>query len=140
MAIKSQGTFVRFSNEVAPTTAYGAATWETIGQVSDVGEPSGEAADIDVTHLMSDAMEYLIGLPDNGAIQISGNFAPDDDGQNLLVTAEDDQDKRWLELNWSDGTIWYYQAFCKKYKPSAAVNGKVPFTASFRTTGARVIV
>ncbi len=140
MAIKSQGTFVRYSNEVADSTAYGAATWETIGEVADVGEPSGEAADIDVTHLMSDAMEYLIGLPDNGAIQISGNFQPDDSGQLLLIAAEDDQDVRWLEINWSDGTIWYYKAFCKKYKPSASVNGKTPFSASFRTTGARNIV
>ena len=136
MAIKSQGTTVHISNEDADVTAEGSATFAQVGEVADVGEPSGEASDIDVTSLSSTAMEYLSGLPDNGNIQITGNFLPADTGQLELITAMDAQEARWLKITWSSGANWSIKALVKKYAPSAAVNGKVPFTATFRTTGA----
>lgn len=136
MAIKSQGTTVHISSEDADVTAYGAATFVKVGECDNVGEPSGEASDIDVTHLESEAKEYLIGLPDNGNIAISGNFVPSDLGQLELIDAKDDQERRWLKITWSSGDIWYIKVLVKKYAPSAAVDGKTPFSASFRTSGA----
>ncbi|WP_257556415.1 phage tail tube protein [Sphingobium sp. CFD-2] len=136
MAIKSQGTTVHISNEDADATAYGSATFAKVGEVDNVGEPSGEAADIDVTHLESEAKEYLIGLPDNGNIAISGNFVPDDTGQLELRDAKDVQERRWLKITWSSGDVWYIKALVKKYAASAAVDGKTPFSSSFRTSGA----
>lgn len=135
-AIKSQGTTVHISSDDADSTVYASATFVKVGEVSNIGEPSGEAADIDVTHLESSAKEYLIGLPDEGNIQIQGNFDPDDTGQAELKAAKDDQTRRWLKITWSSGDIWYIKALCKKYSPSAGVDSKVPFSSNFRTSGA----
>lgn len=134
-AIKSQGTAVSISTENANSTVYGSATFNAVGEVASVGEPSGEAADIDVTHLQSTGKEYLIGLPDEGNFQISGNWVPTDTGQAVLETARLDQNPRWLKVTFSNGTVRYAKGLVKKYAPSAAVDGKVPFSASIRTSG-----
>lgn len=139
-AIKSQGTLVYLSNENASTTAYGSSTFTKLSETATVGESSGEAADIDVTHLESTAKEYLIGLPDNGNLPLSGNFVPGDTGQTRAIYSLDNQQYCWLKIIWSNGTIWYYMACCKKFTPSADVDGKVPFTSSWRTSGPRVII
>lgn len=134
-AIKSQGTAVYISSNDADSTAYGSASFVQVGEVSDVGEPSGEAADIDVTHLGSTSKEYLIGLPDEGNMTTSGNFVPSDTGQQELLAAKAAQNRRWLKVVFSNGTVRYAKALVKKYAPSAAVDGKVPFSASFRISG-----
>jgi len=134
-AIKSQGTAVYASTENANSTVYGSATFNAVGEVASVGEPSGEAADIDVTHLQSTGKEFLIGLPDEGNFQIGGNFVPSDTGQTLLETARLDQDPRWFKVVFSNGSIRYAKGFVKKYAPSAAVDGKVPFNANIRISG-----
>lgn len=135
-AIKSQGTIFEISNEDADATVYGSATWNIVGEVSDVGEPSGEAPDIDVTSLGSTAREYLIGLPEEGNIQIQGNFLPTDTGQLELIDAKASQNRRWIRITWTSGAIWYAKALVKKYAASAATDGKVPFTAAMRISGA----
>ena len=136
MALKSQTSTVHISNEDADTTAYGSATFDKIGEVTDIGEPSGEAADIDVTHLESAAMEYLVGLPDEGNIALGMNAIESDPGHSELITAKDSQERRWLKITWSSGSVWYIKALVKKYNWAAGVNGKIPATASLRTSGA----
>lgn len=135
MAIKAQGTTVHISAENADTTPIGSATFIKIGEVSTVGEPSGEAADIETTNLESEAKEFLTGLPDNGNIGIGGFFVADDAGQEELIEAQDAQERRWLRINWSNGSIWSIKVLVKKYAISAAVDGAVPFSGSFRTSG-----
>lgn len=139
-AIKSQGTVVQISNENADTTVYGSATFATVGECDDVGEFSGEASDIDVTSLQSPAKEYLIGLADFGTMQITGNFIPTDTGQIQCIASLDAQQNRWLKVIFSQGTVWYIKACCKKFTPGAKVDNKVPFTSTFRTSGARTII
>lgn len=135
-AIKSQGTTLHISSEDADSTVYGSATFVQVGEVTQIGEPSGEAADIDVTNLSSAAKEYLIGLPDEGNIAINGNFDPTDSGQDELVAAKDAQERRWLKITWSSGDVWYIKALVKKFSPSAGVDSKTAFSSSFRTSGA----
>ena len=134
-AIKSQGTYFYLSNQDASLTAYGSATFAALGETSSIGEPSGEAADIDVTHLLSTAKEYLIGLPDNGNMQVGGNYVPTDTGQLVAIAAMDAQTPRWAKWVFSSGATWSIKVFVKKFAPSAQVDGKVPFSMSLRTTG-----
>lgn len=137
MAIKSQGTLFHISNENADSTVFGSATFAKVGEVSSVGEADGEASDIETTHLESTAKEFLIGLPDEGNIQIGGNFVSADLGQLEVEESRQLQERRWVKVTWSNGVIWYWKATAKKYSASAEVDGKTPFTAKFRTTGAR---
>lgn len=136
MALKSQGTSVDVSNEDADTTVYASATFSAIGGVTDIGEPDGEAADIDVTHLGSTAKEYLTGLPDNGNIQLSCNALTDDAGQLECRDAMSTQTTRYLKITWSDGEVQYVKALVKKMGRSAGTDAKIGLTINFRTTGA----
>ena len=136
MALKSQTTTVHLSNEDADATAYGSATFAKVGEVTNVGAPSGEAADIDVTHLESEAKEYLVGLPDEGSIEISMNAISGDAGHTALIDAKDTQERRWLKITWSNGDVWYVKALVKKYTWQAGVDAKIEAAASFRTSGA----
>lgn len=136
MALKSQTSTVHISNESADTTVYGSATFDKVGEVINIGAPSGEAADIDTTHLESTAKEYLIGLPDEGNIELAMNAMTDDVGHLELITAKDAQERRWLKITWSNADVWYVKALVKKYTWSAGVDTKIEAAASFRTSGA----
>ena len=136
MAIKSQGSKVYISNEDADLTVYASATFAKIAQTNNIGAPSGEAADIDVTHLESLAKEYLTGLPDNGNIEIAMNAVSSDAGHDELIAALDAQERRWLKIEWSNGDVWHIAALVKKYTWSAGVDAKIDAAASFRTSGA----
>ena len=136
MAIKSQTSTVHISAENADSTVFASATFSKIGQVTNIGAPSGEANDIDTTHLESTAKEYLTGLPDNGNIEISMNAVSSDAGHLELIDALDAQERRWLKITWSNGDVWHIQALVKKYTWSAGVDAKIEAAASFRTSGA----
>lgn len=136
MALKSQTTTVHLSNEDADSTVFGSATFAKVGEVTSVGAPSGEAADIDVTHLESEAKEYLVGLPDEGSIEIAMNAIAGDAGHDNLIDAKDTQERRWLKITWSNGDVWHVMALVKKYTWSAGVDAKIEAAASFRTSGA----
>lgn len=135
MALKSQTSTVHISNENADSTAYGSATFAKVGEVTNIGAPSGEAADIDTTHLESAAKEYLVGLPDEGNIEIAMNAIAGDAGHDELIAAKDDQSRRWVKITWSNGDIWYIKGLVKKYTWSAGVDAKIEAAASFRTSG-----
>lgn len=136
MALKSQGSAVAISNEDADATAYGTATFTAVGEVTDIGEPDGEAADIDVTHLGSAAKEYLTGLPDNGNIQLSANAVTDDAGQLECREAMNAQQRRWIKITWSDGEVQYVKGLIKKMGRSAGTDAKIGLTINVRTSGA----
>lgn len=136
MALKSQTSKVEISTEDADATSFGTATFEKIGEVTNIGAPSGEAADIDVTHLESTAKEFLTGLPDNGNIEIAMNAVSSDPGHDELLAAMDTQERRWLKITWSNGDVWSIKALVKKYTWSAGVDSKIDAAASFRTSGA----
>lgn len=136
MALKSQTSTVHISNEDADSTAYGSATFSKVGEVTNIGAPSGEAADIDTTHLESAAKEYLVGLPDEGNIEIAMNAVANDAGHDELIAAKDDQSRRWLKITWSNADVWYIKALVKKYTWSAGVDSKIEAASTFRTSGA----
>lgn len=136
MGLKSQTSTVHISAEDADGVGYGAASFAKVGEVTNIGAPSGEAAEIEVTHLESEAKEYLLGLPDEGNIELAMNAIAGDAGHDELIAAKDDQSRRWLKITWSNGNIWYIKALCKKYTWSAGVDAKIEAAASFRTSGA----
>lgn len=133
--IKSQGSKVYLSNENADLTVYGSATFAQVGQVHNIGAPSGEANDIETTHLDSTAKEYLIGLPDNGSIEIGMNALSGDAGHSVAIAALNDQNRRWLKVIWSNGNVWSITVLIKKYTWSAGIDNKVDAAMNMRTSG-----
>ena len=136
MALKSQTSTVHISNEDADLTAYGAATFAKVGEVTSIGAPSGEAADIDTTHLESTAKEYLIGLPDEGNVELAMNAVASDAGHTRLIAAKDSQVRVWIKITFSNGTVWYIKGLIKKYTWQAGVDAKIEAATAIRTSGA----
>ena len=136
MAIKAQGTTLHISTQDADATAYASATFVKVGEVTNIGEPDGEAADIDVTHLESEEKEYLSGVPDSGTIGIGMNAMTDDDGHEEMYAAKDQQERRWIKITRSDGAIRYFKGLVKKMNDiGAEVDNKVPASATIRISG-----
>lgn len=134
-AIKSQGSKVYLSNQNADTTVYGSATFAQVGQVHTIGAPSGQANDIETTHLDSTAKEYIVGLPDNGSITIGMNALSGDAGHTVALTALGDQNRRWLKIVWSNGDTWSIAVLVKDYTWAGGIDAKVDASMSLRTTG-----
>ena len=131
LALKSQG--VKF--EIGSGSP---ATFGEVGEVTTIGDiDSGQAADIDVTHLQSAAKEYLIGLKDSGTITMEGNLVPADTGQVEMRTARDDQGIRSFKITLTDApaTVLAFDGFVKQFATSAAIDSKLPFNAALRITG-----
>ena len=135
MALKSQTSTVHISNEDADLTAFGAATFAKVGEVTSIGAPSGEAADIDTTHLESVAKEYLIGLPDEGNVELAMNAIAGDVGHTALIAAKDAQSRRWIKITWSNGNVWSIKGLIKKYTWAAGVDAKIDAAVAIRTSG-----
>ncbi|CAN5335149.1 hypothetical protein BH10PSE12_BH10PSE12_02700 [soil metagenome] len=137
MAFKSQGTTLHISNEDADVTAYGTATFVKVSETASIGEPDGEAADIDVTHLESVEEESLSGIPRNGSIAVSGFASRDDDaGQAEMHAARLAQERRWIKITLSTGAVRYFKGTVKKFADfSAAVDGAVPFNGTIKIAG-----
>jgi len=132
-ALKSQGVKLEIQTAAGPP-----AVLSPVGEVKTIGDiDSGQAADIDVTHLQSDAKEYLIGLKDAGTITLEGNLVPDDIGQVEMRTARDDQAIRSFKITLTDATptTLSFDAFVKQFATSAGVDSSLPFNASLRVTG-----
>lgn len=134
--IRSQGTTLHISNENADSTAYGSATFDKVNGVTEIGEPDGEAQEIDTTDLDSVAKEFLMGIPDNGKFSVSGHVVDDDPGQLECLAARDAQQLRWVKITDVLGNVAYFKAAPLRVNiTGASVNGVKPFNASFRISG-----
>jgi hypothetical protein len=65
MAVKAKGTLLQF-NEGALSASTG---WETLATVETIKPPKLTSKDIETTHLTSEAMERLPGLPDGSGAE-----------------------------------------------------------------------
>lgn len=137
MAIKSQGSTIHISEENGDTEPYATATFVKIGKVKSIGEPDGEASEIDTTDLDSTDKEFLMGLNDNGKISISMNAVTTDVGHTELFAARDAQELRWIKITRSDAKVRYFKAVVLKMTDiGAEVDGVVPSSATLRISGA----
>lgn len=75
------------------TTGGSPSSYTAIGNVTSIQGPSGQAPVVDATHLTSTYREKLMGLPDEGQIQITGQFIAADAQQDAL---RDDRTARTL--------------------------------------------
>jgi hypothetical protein len=100
----------------------------------------GQAAEVDVTTLCSEAREYLQGLQDFGAFNFDVNLVPDDPFQVECNEAKAARETRTFKLELPPdeaGTVWTYvfDAFVRQFTIAGGVDQAVTGSVVLRVTG-----
>jgi hypothetical protein len=96
-------------------TGYGALTFTPIGEVTDIPE-FGKVYTL-VTHnpIADRKTRKFKGSYNNGSVALALARDPSDAGQSLALAALDDDDNYSFEIEFSDGSIQYFQAKVMSY-------------------------
>lgn len=134
LAVSTQG----FKLEVGlPVVGAGTVTYVEVKQITDIPDPTATSADLDATNLASTQKEYINGLGDASAVNVTGQRVATDPGQNML------RDGAGLGLynfrnTYSDGSILTYKATIKKFGVTGGVDAVAMFMTSIRASGAEI--
>ncbi len=99
----------------------------------------GEATEIDITTLDSDAKEFRQGLQDFGNVSLGLKRDPDNVGQQEMDLAKDLQSTREFILTLPSGHVFTFDGFVKSFSLELGVDSVVDSTSNIRITGAVVI-
>ena len=97
--LESQGTVLKVGNDASPEV------FTAIGEIKEIGGPSGSAPVIDVSNLSSTKREKIMGLPDEGQVSMSLNYDPDDVQQTALRTARTNRTAKNFKIETSDSPV-----------------------------------
>ena len=128
----STGKTITDNTDAATATP---VAWTAIGEVTDFSGPDGTASEIDITHLQSTAKEFLMGLPDEGSISLSINWAPADTGQLAVKAARKARTKKDFKITYSDKSTASFKGYVMGLSTDAAVDDKVNGSITLRVTG-----
>ena len=121
-----------------------ATTYTQINCVTTVNMEDGEAADIDVTCLQSDAKEYLVGLQDSGSLSLDLNVVFGDAGYVILQDAKAAGTLIGFQIELpllgveTTGRTFTFEGYVKSLPFTGAVDAAITGTASIRISGAVV--
>lgn len=132
-----QGINARISQgSVDDLTPSPSPSWAVLDCISrEITYQGGTSTEIDVTTLCSTAKELRVGLEDTGTISITGHWVQTSAAHDVIRQAASDKLPRLVEINFSDGSIFRALAMVTQRSWSAAVDGVVSATYSFRLTG-----
>lgn len=143
MAQKLQSQFGFFEVQTLGTPA---GEFVRVGGVAAINNiRSGTAAEIDVSDLQSTAKEFVTGLADNGSMDISGFYDPNDEGQRTLETLRETGAvnnfrvgvRNTISVGSPTGfTTLSFSGFVQTFPISMGVDAAVSFTTTIRITGA----
>lgn len=130
-AVQSQGTVIKYSPTGSPPS------WTTIPEVRTIGGPDGSSPLIDVTDLSSTAKEYLVGLKDEGSIQLGIFYIPANAVHIALRDAWSDRTQLQFQMTFADSgtTIWEFTAYVQNFQASLGVDEPVTGTVTLKITG-----
>jgi hypothetical protein len=127
------------SSAMSAYTSVGTATpvtWTEIGEVTDWDGPGGSASVITKTTLASDAVEKLLGLPDEGQFNLSVNFYPDDLGQTACRAARAARTEKDFRITYTDDTVQTFKGYVSTFSSSGGVDGLVSGSVGIEISGA----
>lgn len=132
MAIRSQQTQIKHG------VGTGTPTYTAVEEVTDIKLGGGTVPQIDVTHLMSTAKEFLAGLLDNGTVDVSCNFINGTVQQAVRADFVAGTISPW-EIVLGGGvtpiTVTFNAFVIKMDGPSAKVDSKLEMSFSLKLTG-----
>lgn len=132
-----QGTSLRISTvaveELSPSPLPAFATLDCIGR--EMQFQGGSAAEIDTTTICSTAKEFRLGLEDSGTFTLNGHWKQGHPGHNEIRDAASDKLTRLIEVTFEDGSVFRALALVQQRSWSAAVDGVVTASYTFRLTG-----
>lgn len=138
--LKSQTSFIEVADLQTP------AEWVRVGGVRGINNlRSGTAAEIDVSDLASTAKEFVLGLADNGSMDLDLLYDPEDPGQIVLETLRESSASNGFRVGVPNAlgsgsptgfTLFSFSGFVATFPFSAAVDAALTGTVSIRLTGA----
>lgn len=140
---EAQGTKLFWDDStVAQTTGTTGSTGSTkaanlIGQVVGFNGPTGSAAKIDVTNLLSTAKEFLMGLRDEGDLSIDVMYDPEDVGQAAMFADRGTRTRRgWIiKLSTSSKKLGGL-GYCTGFAITGATDDSIKASITISITGA----
>ncbi len=132
-----QGLSISISNtevtELAPSPTPASAILDCIGR--EIQYQGGTSTEIDVTSFCSTAKEFRLGLEDSGTMTVTGHWKQGNAAHGVLRTAASDKLRRLISVTFEDGSVFVALGFVSQRSWSAAVDGVVSASYSFRLTG-----
>jgi hypothetical protein len=118
-------------------------TWVAVGGVRTMNDlRSGTATEIDVSDLSSTAKEFVLGLADNGAMNLEMLYDPADAGQIILENLRESSDSAQFRvtipnpLSSPQVAVFTFTGFVQTFPFSAGVDTAITGTVTVRVTGA----
>ena len=131
MAFNAQGTTIARESETPDT-------FTTIGEIRSFSGPGGQSAVIDATTLQSTGKEKVLGLQDEGQLQLEMNFVPGDVAQQNLLADRAAGLKKKFKITFSntEGTTATFDAFVMGFAVAGGVDALTTATVTLEITGA----
>ncbi len=108
-------------------------------ELTNIGIPVAVADDVDLTNHDSafDYEEFVPGILRGGDFEVEGNLLPGDtDGQvNVLADLQSRTARAAIIIGPAGKYNFHFTAYCKKFTPSAPVDGKTSVTMGFKVSG-----
>jgi hypothetical protein len=134
--LAAKGTKFQYGN------GSGTETFTDMAQVRSIGDLGGDSGEIDTTDLSSTAKEYLMGLPDNGDLQLTLAWDPADARHVAMFTRETTQSLNNYKIVMSDtgAFTWAFSAYVKSFKitgmtPDSLIEAQVTLRISGAIVG-----
>lgn len=132
-----QGLSISISNtevtELNPSPEPLSELLDCIGR--EIQYQGGTATEIDVTTFCSTAKEFRLGLEDSGTMSVTGHWLIGNPAHDVIRAAASDKLTRLIVVTFEDGSVFKCLAFVAQRSWTAAVDGVVTASYSFRLTG-----
>jgi hypothetical protein len=115
--------------------------WAQLCETKTFNGFDGQASEIDVTTICSEAKESRSGLQDFGSFNFDMNFVPSDESQKALMDAKATGKPIWVRVTLPDNLGAYvFQALVRQVTLSGGVDAVLSSSVSLRITGAPVFI
>lgn len=133
-AIESQGMKIQIGSGSGPIT------YTDVPEIKTFSGPGGSASVQDATDLASTAKEKKMGLADEGQLQFTIFYIPDNTVHSQLRAARAARAKTPFKMIFTDAgdTTWTFDAFVVGFSVSGGVDAPVEAQVTLEITGAIV--
>ncbi len=133
-ALRSQGSSISYGGLIGAS-----ASWQAVEEVEDIKRSGQKVSEIDVTNLQSAAKEFVLGLKDEGTVDISANFTAGIVQQLLFARYDDSQAAQYqitIGAALTTPVTFTFNAYVTKCAiDDAKVDAKIALSATLRITG-----